>query len=651
MRQIIIILGYMLLLNIPLTIKAAMKRITQKATQPISQTLLHQTRKLATTRTHRFVQLPNITKMQQKHHDALSSLWQGNAPTTQTPLHNSELPFDPTIHARQIASELPLNPLTLYSQILEYEQKQPKDLMLRTKHLQHTYEKFNDAPTQTNAFEFLEECLNNFPRFDDKDSWKNPKPNTELTKFYHEFTSWTQQQSPKIIKLLDPFIKQYENAYKTRMEDVHNTNHHQLEQLQSFFNHILHPDQSKLNILAIVQNIKQTHNKLLHLVTTLSKDQKKMIDPLLNVYQLNYDNYIANPNNNIRYLIATQIILAHRIQLNNPQSRKLTHYNTTLQSLAQNIRYTGDLNKIDRFKKFIETIDTLKPELLALEHISHKHAPGDPLIPLTSYNLATIGEDIAAFHDADNLHIQVDQPFHDATPSEQHSILLHEARHHFQTKAGALKDHELTLKFYSPQVQAEAEKQARMTWLPSNDHTIWKAYEYDADHFATSNITCPTCLKVIQSNCKTHKDPQGYFSQQDIEPFIQAAKNNPCCPAHSIVPGDDAHNNIVNTLNRTLALYRHNQTPLNNFSTIPEDLKSSIKNLDKQSGTLLQHIPEYNQNLIARIRQNKETKARIAAATLKETDIRKTMEQTERDIRAGKYKQLEAPKPLIEYPK
>jgi len=650
MRLIVIILIWIPFLNISSAITASMKRVTQRATQTLSQTMLNQTRQLSTTKANRFVQLPSITQM-----------WQKNIPTVQTPENNPELQINPTIQTRQIASELPVNPLTLYSQILQWKQMQSPKMQEKVQNklaqLTKLYKKFNAEPNKENAYELIKDCINFQQPIKHRTIKTTMLDEQEImhgthkmmaTNFYHEFNAWKQQQPADTLKLLDPFIQEYEKAYTTSIQ--HSIFAHGLDNLQRFLNLIVHPDQSPVHTMSMIQNIEQAHNELLKIVGMLSKDQRKRIEPLLQKYQQNYHHDLQDPNDWVKNVISKQITIAHIIQQEIPISQPtVAHYNTKLQSLANNVEYPSDLPTLDHFKNFIKTTEKLKPELLALEHIAHTHAPGDHLIPLASHS-NTIG--VVGAHYGNTMHVEVGQEFHDSTPSYQYHTLTHEARHHFQTQAGVFKYEELAQKFYPPQVLAQAAQHAdNMTWELTSNQKIWKAYEYDADHFATSNITCPTCLKVIQTQRKTSKSPEGYFNKADIEPFIKAAQHNPCCPAHTMTPGDQAHNKVVAKLNRGLTLYRHIPMSLRNNARVRKFLRQRISTLDKQSGTLLQHIPQYHQNLIRTVAQNKEQEARVAATTIKEIDIRKTMEQTERDIQAGKYKMLEAPKPIVEYPK
>ncbi len=298
-------------------------------------------------------------------------------------------------------------------------------------------------------------------------------------------------------------------------------------------------------------------------------------------------------------------------------------------SLKLNISYIKSLAK--PYEDFITTTSQNKPELLALKHFIDTKAPSGPYVSLSSHDTPLINA-IGKYH-SDIHMIQLGKEFQNSSPSAQYGVLLHEYRHHLQKLKGAFhqpKSPEAT-KFYPKEVQAEAQKH--------KSNPSWLIEEQDADHFAVSHIHCPTCLKTTQTILGPTRHLKGYFSQSDVEPFIQAAEHNPCCPAHSMTPGDEAHNHIVTELEAALKEYKTNPT---------NELKEKISDLDKKSGTLLQHVPEYNQDLIRSLTQHKEFQENLAAKTIKELDVRRQMEQTAREIQAGKYKLLEAPKPLVE---
>jgi len=290
------------------------------------------------------------------------------------------------------------------------------------------------------------------------------------------------------------------------------------------------------------------------------------------------------------------------------------------------------------------------PEYTALQHFANTQAPSGP--PVTLSDDPEKIQVSASYYPLLCL-IRIGKEFHQKPPSQKYALLLHEYRHRLQHLNQIYFDStELTKeqkKFYPQEILIKAQQKSTQKQ--------WKPYEQDADHFAASHITCPTCLKVTQT-CHPSSNSDGYFTEHDIEPFIVAAQQNPCCPAHSKTPGDDEHNLIVEELEKTLLIHKkarlrgHDHAitwELDEKSGTLQRTLSYMKawKLDEKSGTLLQHIPEYNRDLMRRIAQDLEFQARLAATTLKDIDVRKQLEQTEQDIKSGKYKLLEAPKPLI----
>ena len=340
------------------------------------------------------------------------------------------------------------------------------------------------------------------------------------------------------------------------------------------------------------------------------------------------------------------------------------------------------------FKRILQPADKFShtPEYQALQHFADTQAPSGVHVKLCSQDhpLLTSVANYVEISDS----IEIGEEFYNETPSQQYGTLLHEYRHRLQSLSGvlsitkttdaqgdALKFKGKTQKFYPEKVLAEAQKHvANITWK-TDSKIAFKPYEYDADYFAISHISCPRCLETIQATRSTKQLVEGYFGKDNIEPFIQAAKHNACCPAHSMTPGDDAHNHVVTELEKAL---RQSQRLGNIKNLFPTNFKAlekvgdfvqwhydrdslvqriyllrkvkllkKISDLDKKSGTLLQHIPEYNNDFIRRIAQNKEFQQMLGSKTLKELDVRNQMEKTAQEIQAGKYKMLEAPQPLI----
>ena len=192
--------------------------------------------------------------------------------------------------------------------------------------------------------------------------------------------------------------------------------------------------------------------------------------------------------------------------------------------------------------------------------------------------------------------------------------------------------------------------QKKHTLSSSLFNPFWEHEEYDADHAAAAQISCPICLKIIQakttpsylSGCKIgdNKHRYGYFGFEDYTPCIEAIKNNKCCPAHTKRSNrDDGHNEIITELEATLdeiekvlndsefqkyfkKLIKKLQatTKDESFNKEIESLKimlsvkekkykelyNKICNLDKKSGSLLLHLPNFSKDVIHRLQSDQD---------------------------------------------
>ena len=92
--------------------------------------------------------------------------------------------------------------------------------------------------------------------------------------------------------------------------------------------------------------------------------------------------------------------------------------------------------------------------------------------------------------------------------------------------------------------------------------------ELDADLFVAKTLQCPTCLRMYQITLATRRDPDGYASKKDFEPFIKKATTY--CKAHA--------DHDVNKLNKAIA---------------HDDLIKAIK-LDNRIGNLNDRMPPFN---------------------------------------------------------
>lgn len=263
-------------------------------------------------------------------------------------------------------------------------------------------------------------------------------------------------------------------------------------------------------------------------------------------------------------------------------------------------------------------------DLIAVQYLAETIAPNGhrPLV----CSLVTDPKTTAAYHpalDAFNL----TKNYHDLPPARKILILMHECRHRLQAlnKLRTFNDGaSLTpedIKFYPQNV---------LTKQQENPNATWKIFEYDADYFAFSNITCPTCLQ-INKFLHDGEESEGYipYLSAEFDTFTESIKNNACCPAHSLSSEDDDHNSIVQKLKNALEEYAliqdygsASKTFVKNVESLQNALNTeknehartrikdkaketlnkhdqsvlllkSIEDLDSQSGSLLQHIPGY----------------------------------------------------------
>ena len=313
----------------------------------------------------------------------------------------------------------------------------------------------------------------------------------------------------------------------------------------------------------------------------------------------------------------------------------------------------------------IESWNATSVENLALQHFQDTQAPSNLYVPIHSVN-----KDLSVINDFVNNdliitearyqlgHITTGKEFQNLSPAVQYKTILHEYRHHLQMindVFGANLNQQQQQKFYPANIVQEMQNQT--------NNPKWLIYERDADNFATERIKCPTCLKIIQINHYRNKSAEGYFNHEDLEPFVQAAAKNAFCPAHTKTPGDEQHNFIVQQLEEKLTMLH--QYPLYRFDRLFvssefkkfelhyfefKDLKKQIQDLDKQSGSLLAHIPNYNRDFIRRIAEQKEFQELLGAKLLKELDVRNTMAKTEKLSEQGEFPLLEASKLSSFYP-
>jgi len=292
----------------------------------------------------------------------------------------------------------------------------------------------------------------------------------------------------------------------------------------------------------------------------------------------------------------------------------------------------------------LDNITKMPVEFRTLTNIANRF-PSGPIIPLSS----KFKRNCLAFYSS-YLNTVTTTEFFDSLPrSVQYMVLLHEYRHHLQNKNeleadllygldGSFKYEEfikIYRNFFSKEVMKKIQK-----------HSLEKRYmllkkivlESDADYFAISNISCPTCLKICHvvttiREKKYNRSSRGYFHHDEIKPFIELAEQeNICCAAHSVTPGDEYHNSILQQLEQLLLEFNRTES---------EDLLSVITDLDNQSGILLQRIPHYYRDIIKSMSEYKEYEKRLAQKTFKELDQKYLNEKI------GTLKLLAAPKQLF----
>lgn len=285
------------------------------------------------------------------------------------------------------------------------------------------------------------------------------------------------------------------------------------------------------------------------------------------------------------------------------------------------------------FAEYKQDNPIITPAQQALYHFQNTQAPSGsyvPIIPVQEHST-----DISAYNML-ICSIKLNQPWYELAPSVQYGVLLHEYRHRLQHIAGIFdkEQNELSNQLFYP---AAVIKKAKSKKTSFNFHTYsqtsWKPYEYDADLFAATHISCPTCLKITQCAQKTDNSSLGYFSKNDTQLFIDQAMFNPTCPAHSLTTGDFEHNKIVKDLYKKLEYYKFFPSEL---------LYDEIMNLDKASGSLLQHIPTYAIDLLESIKQYDDFAQLLIDKTIKEVDLAQQIKQAEQDVAAGKFKLITA---------
>ncbi len=372
-------------------------------------------------------------------------------------------------------------------------------------------------------------------------------------------------------------------------------------------------------------NIYNAHQNIVNRYKILSPQKQQAINQTFQEYRKIWEDYQNDTENTSQIIINT---------------------------MSAQIKMFENISFVNSMEYLLKDIDDTSSENLALQHFQDTQAPSGKYIPVIQEKEEQPADDIFARYYHKEQCIIVYQQFQKNSPTLQYFLLLHEYRHHLQNLHNATSPE--ILKFYSKELLSKAKLQV--------NNLSWLIHEHDADTFAATHITCPTCLKILQIKYYNNKTTTlGYFSNKDLEPFVQAAQHNQCCPAHTKTPDDDEHNLVVQNLELKIFLILQQSLELKISDLLKKDVSSWTKsetfkiselddlfqemnNLDKQSGNLLAHIPNYNRDFIRKIAEEKEFQELLGAKLLKELDVRQTMAKTKELSQKGEFPLLEESK-------
>ena len=139
------------------------------------------------------------------------------------------------------------------------------------------------------------------------------------------------------------------------------------------------------------------------------------------------------------------------------------------------------------------TMQTIPEEFLALKYIESQH-PSGPLVSLAKAQYYWRNT-IACYYTNKN-YIELQDIFYKKTPSIQYMVLMHEYRHHLQYVTNNSMFQDKNDPFLRKKEQNFFPKEVLQAKKDNSNNDQWSIIEQDADHFATSNISCPTCLKI-----------------------------------------------------------------------------------------------------------------------------------------------------------
>lgn len=350
---------------------------------------------------------------------------------------------------------------------------------------------------------------------------------------------------------------------------------------------------------------------------------------------------------------------AQAVYINITSRLYFTPKNSSSKNFHDYATYQVDENK----KALINKALTCQETIAAFRYITRKNFIELPLIKTNE-----IG--INAEYDYLNNSISLNEDLLKTLPfSEKLKIILHEFRHFQQNthitdlsisrrNLGSLIIPEKLKLFYANQVITKAQQYFDAS---SKDYNPWwQDLEYDADYWATQQIHCPICLKILQSKTTPSilqgisqasyligddKQIFGYFGFDDYTKIIQEAKDINCCPAHTLqshllYKEDNSHNEIILELQKTLdemlilmetfkndTLSDTIDSPilrqfLQEKESLYQKLYKKITDLDQKAGSFLQHLPNYNNHTINAINNKKKLWSTILNNEKKRKEIK-----------------------------
>lgn len=287
--------------------------------------------------------------------------------------------------------------------------------------------------------------------------------------------------------------------------------------------------------------------------------------------------------------------------------------NPTVQDNEKFIKFLDHI--IDGAKGFYDLErenDILEP---VFQHITQKNITE---IPLLKGSIDLLGNNAQGvyFFTGDPC-VAVSRYFYNNAPAYQIFALYHEFRHHQQRVSNSNRSKLTTLE--------PAEKKLyhvdTIKAFEENKHLKnWKHWEHDADYWTAKQIKCPTCLKVAQAY-RGLSDKTGYFNFKDFQPFIDAAKFNSKCFAHSLefdtnTYNVNEHNYYLNELEGRLRKIKEVFDSLSDkedpfFDNFLKHNALALEYFDKKCGNIFLHLPQLTFNIVEAIKYHQKLYAKI----------------------------------------